>query len=193
MNDVVYFVTSNQKKFDSLEKTLSSLDIMLERLDYDFDEGRELSIRSVAQSKLDQAKQRFPGKKIIVDDRGFFIPALNGFPGPFVKLLLNSFSYKGLVKLMHGEPDRRAIFSYAVGFYDGEKDVILTADEIGFITDTPKGSNLHGWTELLYVYGHPCFPDRSLAELSDEEWGRYLVLIKDIDPFVLLGDHLRAM
>ncbi len=87
----LYFVTSNNKKFQSLSKMLSPIGINLLRLEYDFDEGRELSIESVAKSKLDQAKQAFPDKKIVVDDRGFFIPALNGFPGPFVKLLLNSF------------------------------------------------------------------------------------------------------
>jgi len=188
--ETIYFITSNEKKFTSLKNKLSSLKINLERLEYDFDEGRELSIEQVAKNKLSQAKEAFPDKRLIVDDRGFFIPALNGFPGPFVKLLLGSFSYKGLIKLMADEEDRRAIFSYAVGYFDGKKDTVLVADEIGFITDTPKGNNLHGWTDLLYVYGYPSFPDRSLAELSDSEWEQYLEDIKDIDPFALLKEYL---
>ena len=165
----LYFVTSNNKKFQSLSKMLSPIGINLLRLEYDFDEGRELSIESVAKSKLEQAKQAFPDKKIVVDDRGFFIPALNGFPGPFVKLLLNSFSYKGLVKLMNGESDRRALFSYAIGYFDGHTDHIFVANEEGFITEKPQGDNLHGWTELLYIYGHPRYPGKSLAELTDAE------------------------
>lgn len=186
----IYFVTSNKKKFLSLKKKLASLNINLERLEYDFDEGRDLSIKQVAKKKLAQAKEAFPDKHLIVDDRGFFIPALNGFPGPFVKLLLESFSYRGLIKLMSGEKDRRAIFSYAVGYFNGKNDTIFVADEVGFITDTPKGDNLHGWTELLYVYGYPSFPDRSLAELSDSEWEKYLEDIEDIDSFALLEKYL---
>ncbi len=186
----LYFVTSNNKKFQSLSKMLSPIGINLLRLEYDFDEGRELSIESVAKSKLDQAKQAFPDKKIVVDDRGFFIPALNGFPGPFVKLLLNSFSYKGLVKLMNGESDRRALFSYAIGYFDGHTDHIFVANEEGFITEKPQGDNLHGWTELLYIYGHPRYPGKSLAELTDAEWDDYLEQINDIDPFALLKKHL---
>lgn len=166
------------------------MNIQLERLEFDFDEGRELDIEAVTRSKLGQAKNAFPGKKIIVDDRGFFIPALRGFPGPFVKLLLNSFSYQGLIKLMRDEEDRRAIFSLAIGYYDGKKDAIMKADEVGFITLEPKGDNLHGWTELLYVYGHPSFPGKSLAELSDNQWEAYLDAISGIDPFVLLKEHL---
>ena len=188
----IYFITSNKKKYESLKKQLGAIGVTLKQQIYDFDEGRELSIEAVAKYKLAQAKKAFPNKKIIVDDRGFFIPALNGFPGPFVKLLLDSFSYKGLIKLMANEKDRRAIFSYAVAYYDGKKDKVLVANEVGFITNKPKGTNLHGWTDLLYVYGHPTFPNKSLAELDDKEWKEYLKSIEDVDPFSLLKKHLSS-
>ncbi len=177
----IYFITSNQRKFASLQELLQPLGIDLKQLKYDFDEGRGLDIQTIAKSKLAQAKKAFPNKRLIVDDRGFFIPVLKGFPGPFVKLLLDSFSYPGIIKLMQGEIDRRAIFSFAVDYFDGEKDHIFVADEEGFIIDEPRGNNLHGWTELLYIYGHPSFPGRSLAELNDEEWKEYLAAIEAVD------------
>ena len=186
----IYFITSNRRKFTSLQKLLQPLGIDLQRLDYDFNEGRGLDIQTIAKSKLAQAKKAFPGKRLIVDDRGFFIPALKGFPGPFVKLLLDSFSYPGIIKLMQGETDRRAIFSFAVGYFDGEKDHIFVADEEGFIVDEPRGDNLHDWTELLYIYGHPSFPGRSLAELNDEEWQEYLTAIETVDGFVMVRDYI---
>lgn len=192
-NKTIYFITTNKKKFSSLEKLLSPIGVKLERLEFDFDEGRELDIRKIAESKLTQAKKAFPGKAIIVDDRGFFIPALNGFPGPFVKLVLDSFSHKGLIKLMKGETDRRAIFSFAVAYFDGKKDYIFVADEEGFITDESRGDNLHGWTELLYVYGHSSFPGKSLAELDDAQWESYLEAIANVDAFVMLRDYLKGV
>ena len=187
---LIHFITSNHQKFASLQKLLQPLGVDLQQLDYDFDEGRGLDIQTIAKSKLAQAKKAFPGKRLIVDDRGFFIPALKGFPGPFVKLLLDSFSYHGIIKLMQGEIDRRAIFSFAVGYFDGEKDHIFVADEEGFIIDEPRGDNLHGWTELLYIYGHPSFPGRSLAELNDEEWKEYLAVIEAVDGFAMVRDYL---
>lgn len=186
----VYFVTSSNKKFTSLRQLLAPIGVDLHKLEYDFDEGRDLDIRRIAEAKLLQAKRAFPEKKLIVDDRGFFIPALKGFPGPFVKLVLDSFSHQGIIKLMRGEADRRAIFSFAIGYFDGQSDHILIANEEGFIVDSSRGDNLHGWTELLYVYGHPSFPGRSLAELNDEEWQGYLTAIEDIDVFVKLRDFL---
>ena len=186
----IHFITSNQRKFASLQKLLQPLGIDLHQLDYDFDEGRGLDIQTIAKSKLSQAKKVFPNKRLIVDDRGFFIPALKGFPGPFVKLLLDSFSYPGIIKLMQGETDRRAIFSFTVGYFDGKEDHIFVADEEGFIIDEPRGDNLHGWTELLYIYGHPSFPGRSLAELNDEEWKEYLAAIEAVDGFAMVRDYL---
>lgn len=186
----IHFITSNHQKFTSLQRLLQPLGVDLQQLDYDFDEGRGLDIQMIAKSKLVQAKKVFPNKHLIVDDRGFFIPALKGFPGPFVKLLLDSFSYPGIIKLMQGETDRRALFSFAVGYFDGEKDHIFVADEEGFIIDEPRGDNLHGWTELLYIYGHPSFPGRSLAELNDEEWKEYLAAIEAVDGFAMVRDYL---
>ena len=190
---IIYFTTSNQRKFASLQKLLQPLGVDLQQRDYDFDEGRGLDIQTIAKSKLSQAKKAFPNKRLIVDDRGLFIPALKGFPGPFVKLLLDSFSYPGIIKLMQGETDRRALFSFAVGYFDGEKDHIFVADEEGFIIDEPRGDNLHGWTELLYIYGHPRFPGRSLAELNDEEWQEYLAAIETVDGFAMLRDYLKGI
>ena len=186
----IHFITSNQRKFTSLQKLLQPLGIDLHQLHYDFDEGRGLDIQTITKSKLAQAKKAFPNKRLIVDDRGFFIPALKGFPGPFVKLLLGSFSYSGIIKLMQGETDRRAIFSFAVGYFDGKEDYIFVADEEGFIIDESRGDNLHGWTELLYIYGHPRFPGRSLAELNNEEWQEYLTAIETVDGFAMLRDYL---
>ena len=64
------------------------------------------------------------------------------------------------------------------------------ADEEGFVIDEPRGDNLHGWTELLYIYGHPSFPVCSLAELNDEEWKEYLAAIETVGGFVMLRDYL---
>ena len=91
---------------------------------------------------------------------------------------------------MAGEIDRRAVFSFGLGYFDGASDTILTADEVGFITDEPRGDNLHGWTELLYVYGYNTFPGRSLAELDDDEWQEYLASIEEVDVFAKLRDFL---
>lgn len=73
MSGVIYFASSNSQKYTSLKNLLAPLGVDLQQLEYDFDEGRDLDIRKIAEAKLVQAKQAFPGKKLIVDGRGFFI------------------------------------------------------------------------------------------------------------------------
>lgn len=77
----IHFITSNQRKFASLQKLLHSIGINLQQLDYDFDEGRGLDIQTIAKSKLAQAKKAFPNKRLIVDDRGFFHPSSERISG----------------------------------------------------------------------------------------------------------------
>ena len=45
----IHFITSNQKKFASLQKLLHPLGVDLRQLEYDFDEGRGLDIQTIAK------------------------------------------------------------------------------------------------------------------------------------------------
>ena len=75
---------------------------IIKNVSLDLNEGRSLDIKEIAELKLAQAKALFPNERIIVEDRGFFIPALNNFPEAFVKVFLNSIGAKGLLKAYGG-------------------------------------------------------------------------------------------
>ena len=53
-----------------------------------------------------------------MQDSGFVIEALNGFPGPYTKYVLATIGVDGLLKLMEGQPNRRCGFAACVGFAD---------------------------------------------------------------------------
>ena len=55
---------------------------------------------------------------LIVDDTGFFIDALNGFPGPYAAYVLNSIGNAGILKLMEGISDRNARFTTGIAYAD---------------------------------------------------------------------------
>ena len=48
-------------------------------------------------------------KPVIKSDVGYFIPALKGFPGPFLKYINNMLSSEEVLKLMENKEDRRII------------------------------------------------------------------------------------
>eukprot|EP00931_Biecheleriopsis_adriatica_P120740 TRINITY_DN95838_c0_g1_i1.p1 TRINITY_DN95838_c0_g1~~TRINITY_DN95838_c0_g1_i1.p1 ORF type:complete len:184 (-),score=37.60 TRINITY_DN95838_c0_g1_i1:46-567(-) len=57
-------------------------------------------------------------RPVIVQDSGFAIAALKGFPGPYTKYVLQTIGVDGLLKLMEGKKDRRCGFVACVGYAD---------------------------------------------------------------------------
>jgi inosine/xanthosine triphosphate pyrophosphatase family protein len=149
----------------------------------DFDEGRFLDIRDITRYKLQQAKNAFPNKPhLVVEDTGFLILALNGFPGPYVKYFLSTIGVDRLLTLMQSEPDKTAIFRTVLGYFDGKKDYFFSYDETEFILDRKsKNTDIKGWTEILTIYGHHPYIDKSLSELSQQEYEHYHSIVEKED------------
>ena len=178
MNKTIYFVTSNLRKVEELNARLGKTGYIAKQLKAELVEKQSFDVQDVASSKLDHAIRLFPKKKLIVDDRGFFISALGGFPGTFVKLILSSLTIYDFLKLVEGKKDRKASFVTVLGYFDGRKKHFFLETEEGFLSKEPRGTNLRGWTDLLYIYGHKSHPRKTLAEYDDEEWSAYLASLE---------------
>jgi len=177
----ILFVTSNSRKVEDYNRRFAKADYLVEQLNIDLNEGRSLDIQEITKLKLDQAKIASKNNPVFVEDRGFFIPTLNGFPGPFVKLFLKSIGIEGVIDLMKTKNDREAKFVSVLGFWDGENEYFFEEIEEGFITNDIRKGDIRGWTEILNIYGHSSFPGKALSELSDNEWEKYLSTIEKND------------
>ena len=188
--DLIYFVTTNYRKFKEYSERIDSSIIELRQFDCELNEIQVLDINLIAEYKLEQAKKKLPGEKILVDDRGFFINAINNFPGPFVKMCLNSIGIDGILKLMEEKADRTAKFISVLGYFDGKKNHFFYDEELGFISLEKKGGNNRGWNDILYIYGYYLIKEKTIAEYSNEEWDLYLkYLEKNGDFLKKFTDH----
>lgn len=181
MTNSIYFVTTNKLKYKDYRSVFEKRGVALEQYEAELIEPQSTDAMHIIEHKLAQAKALLPGKRILVDDRGFNIPALNGFPGPMLKLAIKTIGVDGFLRLMHNKHDRRAEFVTSLGYFDGHKDMFFLAKEEGFLLEEPRGDNLRGWGELLYIYGSRGKPGKSLAEYSDEEWDTYLKELNETD------------
>lgn len=175
------FITSNARKIEDYNRRFEPVGYRIEQLNIDLNEGRSLDIKEITHLKLQQAKKASGGKPVFVEDRGFFLPALNGFPGPFVKMFLKSIGIQGIIDLMQAKADRTAQFISVLGYWDSTQEHYFVETEEGFITKDIRTGNLRGWTDILYIYGYKTHPNRSLCELNDKEWGEYLQSIEKND------------
>jgi XTP/dITP diphosphohydrolase len=111
--------------------------------------------RSNDVGEIAREKARFAFGKLntplIVDDTGFFIYALNGFPGPFAAYVLNSIGNAGILKLMDDVVDRRARFTTGIAYADERSIQVFTGTIEGAITTCPRGGGGFGYDPIFEI------------------------------------------
>lgn len=121
----INYLTTNNLKFATAQNYFANAEgYELVRQAVDAPEIQHESCEEIArQSAVYGAK--LLGQPCVKMDAGFFIEALNGFPGPFVKYVNDWLDEEKILKLLEAEADRRAYFldATAVGFPDGSSKV----------------------------------------------------------------------
>ncbi|MFH1589272.1 MAG: non-canonical purine NTP pyrophosphatase [archaeon] len=177
----LYFVTSNKSKYEWARQRLKSANIELEQFKTDLPESRDFRVSDVAINKAKKAFEILK-KPLLVEDRGFYIEALNGFPATFVGLMHKTMGVQGIIKLMENNKNRKALF-ISVLAYVNEKGTIKIFEERekGFIVTKITKGNCRGWGDIMNIYGHESYPGRALSELNDKDWKKYQEIISEND------------
>ncbi len=137
MSSLIY-VTGNDSKFMHAQEALMPFGITLIQEKVDTEEIQSDSIESVAH---DKAKKAFTvlQKSLFVNDAGWIIPSLNGFPGPYMKFVNEWFSPQDFLNLMRDKTDRRIILRQVIVFTDGKMTKEFIHDETGEIVKEARG------------------------------------------------------
>jgi XTP/dITP diphosphohydrolase len=126
--------------------------------------------RSNDIAEIARGKARFAYRQLktplIVDDTGFFIDALEGFPGPYAAYVLNSIGNTGILKLMEGISDRNARFTTGIAYADEHGIQVFTGILEGKIALCPRGNNGFGYDPIFEL------DKKTLAEISLDEKSR---------------------
>lgn len=138
--------------------------VIVEHVKLDLPEYRGDDVGEIARGK---AKSAFDivGGPLIVDDTGFYIGALNGFPGAYAAYVLDTIGMDGILRLMEGVSDRDAYFETAVAYADEEGIFIFKGRMDGEITTATCGTEGFGYDPIFRV-GEKTLAEISLAEKS---------------------------
>lgn len=101
----------------------------------------------------------------IVDDTGFHLTALAGFPGAYAAFVLKSIGNKGILRLLQEEEDRSASFVTAVGYCDEDHLESFVGEMRGSIAHAPAGEGGFGYDPIFIPDGF----DKTYAQLTLEE------------------------
>lgn len=163
------YVTGNRFKFQVAKRALRGINIVLEQKRIDLPEIQSNSVQEIAEFSAKWATEKIY-QPFIVTDAGFYIDALNGFPGPLIKFINQWFSVEDLLRLMQNHRYRRVtvhdclVYSNTgqpllsfLGTYHGE-----IATQPGLSTGTP--------IERLFI---PQGYDKPISEFSPAEQESY--------------------
>jgi XTP/dITP diphosphohydrolase len=158
----LFFVSSNNHKYNEAKEILASFGIRLGFLKSDLEEIQSNSLTDIARKKAQNAflKHRKP---LIIEDDGLFIDSLNGFPGPYSSYVFKTIGNEGILDLLKNK--RQAKFISIITYCD---DAILESFDgtlDGIISKLQKGT---GWGfDPIFI---PNNSSETFAETNDKNY-----------------------
>lgn len=166
----IIFATTNIGKASALKTLLAAHGIEVHQVEVDLVEPQADSVVEVAQNKVKQAVKLL-GKPVVVEDSGFAIEALNGFPGVYIKYALATIGMEGLLRLAAPFPTRSCCFVSAICYAtpEGIQHTFVDNSAIGTLASavdpTPAKNS---WSELWRVF-IPDGYDETLSRFTADE------------------------
>ena len=128
------------------------------------------------------------GGNIMVEDAGFFVEALNEFPGVYSSYVMKMIGNEGILKLLGNSSNRKAKFKAVVAYYSTEHQIIhyFKGDVRGNVSFKIRGNNGFGFDPIF-------IPDK----MPDKTFGEISIDIKNkishrSEAIIKLGDFLKS-
>jgi XTP/dITP diphosphohydrolase len=164
------FITTNSHKVKEINDLADaeSRNITIMHRDYDYPELQLDEIEAVAKESANYIRENTGiEESFFIEDSGLFIPALNGFPGPFSAFVFRTIGNEGILKLMadkKGEA-RKATFKTVVAFCEAPQTppILFVGIAEGRIAEEIRGSGGFGYDPIFEFKG------KTFAEMSTED------------------------
>ncbi|MGH9978256.1 MAG: RdgB/HAM1 family non-canonical purine NTP pyrophosphatase [Nitrososphaeraceae archaeon] len=158
--EIVYFASSNSNKFGEIEPILSHYGIVSHFIKLSLQEIQSESLYRIAKAKSTNAFE-YLQKPVIIEDDGFYISSLKGFPGQYSSFVFKTLGNQGLLKLMENKRDRKACFLSVMVYNDGHSLKMFTGKTQGILS---RLATEGGWGfDPIFI---PKSSTKTLGELS---------------------------
>jgi len=165
----VYFATENRNKYIEAARIAASFGVTMKHLNLEKKEIQSQELTDIASFAAKQAAES-TRKSIVVEDAGFFVRALGGFPGPYSSYVFHAVGCEGILKLLRSVTNREASFEAAVAHCEpGQRPICFTGRVKGAVTRRAKGTNGFGFDPIFVPRGN----QRTFAEMSTDEKNLY--------------------
>lgn len=135
----ILFATSNKRKLGEARLACDQFGIEVEQITLDIDEIQSHDPKNVSADKAAKA-YKLTKKPVVVTDSYWNIPALNGFPGAYMKDVAQWFSDEDFLSLMKEKKDRSVSFTESITYKDSKTTKIFSKEFWGKIVMSPRGT-----------------------------------------------------
>lgn len=159
-NKDLYFVSSNPNKFREIEPILRQYGIVSQLIKMSIQEIQSESVHRIAEDKSTYAFKHLL-RPVVIEDDGFYISSLNGFPGQYSSFVYKTLGNQGILKLMLNKVNRRAYFLSVIAYNDGHTLKMFSGKTQGMLS---KVAAEGGWGfDPIFL---PKNTNKTYAELS---------------------------
>lgn len=130
--------TGNNEKFGLGQTALIEYGIELVQSPVDIDEIQGEDSERIVRDKAEEAYQKL-GEPVVVTDDSWAIPALGGFPGPYMKSMNHWFSPNDFINLTQSLTDKTIVIDQYLGYHDGSQIHVFHNQRGGKLLNKPKG------------------------------------------------------
>ena len=168
---IVCFATKNEGKYHEAACVAAEFGITITQLSLEKHEIQSDDLRIIASVAAQHAFQASSVERVVAEDAGFFVEALNGFPGPYSAYAYRKIGVDGILKLLQVNDRRNAFFASAVAYYDKWKcSACFEGTVQGRVSLLPKGLLGFGFDPIFI----PCEGGgRTFAEMETSEKNKF--------------------
>ncbi len=152
-------VTGNRHKLAEARRVAG---VDLDGCEIDLPEIQGLDLEEVLRAKAEEAWRRL-AQPLVVEETGLALAALNGFPGPLVKWMLQAVGATGIARTALALGEARAEAQCLLLYRDGARTVLGRGATAGTLV-SPRGEGGFGWDPVFLPDGE----QRTYAELAPE-------------------------
>lgn len=147
---VLYYVTGNESKFKTAKNYFEALGMKVLQKTLEIPEIQSDSIEEIATDKAQKAYSILK-HPLFVSDSGWYITALNGFPGPYMNYVNQWLSSKDFLNLMKPYENREIILRQALAYTDEKRSQVFIFDTPSRILKKPKGPPITPLDQIVSV------------------------------------------
>jgi non-canonical purine NTP pyrophosphatase (RdgB/HAM1 family) len=159
------FVTSNVNKWQEAQRILG---YAIERVELELEELQAENVGAVALRKARDAYAKL-ARPVVVEDAGFELLGLGGFPGPYIKFWEKLGGLESICRAADGLADRRVRAVCALGVCSEAGAELVEGSVEGMLALHPRGSAGFGWDAVFVPKGE----GRTFGEMAPSEKDAY--------------------